>query len=244
MIVRWMAVGFALWIAIALAFRFTGEVAFHAGPWGVSWLFMFMPLVLFAVISLLLMVLRVTPTDRSEAASIMAVPGLLVGVYEINSFGVVFPNLDPALGSEFAILMFASYAAVIAAGRKTMNVRWMAVGFAFWLAIAFAFRFGGDLVFQPGPGGVSWMFLVMPLALLIVTYIVLQAMRVAQTDRSEAASTIAIPGFLIGIYEIDRFGALFPNLDASLGPEFAALTFACVAAVILAGIVSSRLESI
>lgn len=244
MIVRWMAVGFALWIAIALAFRFAGELAFHAGPWGVSWLFLSMPLVLFAIISLLLMILRVTPTDRSEAASIMAVPGLLVGVYEINSFGFVFPNLDPALGAEFAILMFASYAAVIAAGRLTMNVRWMAVGFAFWLAIAFAFRFGGDLVFQPGPGGVTWMFLIMPLALLIVTYIVLQAMRVEQTDRSEAATTIAVPGFLIGIYEIDRFGQLFPNLDASLRPEFAALTFGCVAAVILAGIVSSRLESI
>jgi hypothetical protein len=244
MIVRWMAVGFALWIAIAFAFRFVGEMAFHPGPWGVSWLFMIMPLALFVVTSLLLMALRVTPTDRSEAASIMAVPGLLVGIYEINSFTNVFPNLDASLGGEFAILMFACYAAVIAAGRKIMTVRWMAVGFGFWLAIAFAFRFVGDMVFQPGPGGVSWMFLTMPLAFLIITYVVLQAMRVAQTDRSEAASTIAVPGFLIGIYEIDRFADLFPNLDPSLGGEFAALMFACYAAVIVAGIVSSRLESI
>ena len=29
MIVRWMAVGFAVWIAILLAFRFVGEWALH-----------------------------------------------------------------------------------------------------------------------------------------------------------------------------------------------------------------------
>lgn len=244
MIVRWMAVGFALWVAIAFAFRFVGELAFHSGPWGVSWLFLTMPLALFVIILLLLLAMRVTPTDRSEAASIMAVPGLLVGIYEINSFGAIFPNLDPELGSEFAMLMFACYAAVIAAGRKTMAVRWMAVGFGFWLAVAVAFRFVGDMLFQPGPGGVSWMFMTLPLALLVITYLVLKVMRVAPTDRSEAASTIAVPGFLFGIYEIDRFSELFPNIDASLGAEFAALMFACYAAVIIAGIVSSRLEGI
>jgi len=188
--------------------------------------------------------MRVTPTDRSEAASIMAVPGLLVGIYEINSFSVVFPNLDSSLGGEFAILMFASYAAVIIAGRKTLTARWMAMGFAFWIALAAAFASFGNMVLQPGPGGVSWAFLTLPLALLIVTYAVVKLMRVPQTDRSEAATTMVVPGFLVGLYEIDRFDALFPNLDPSLGGEFAALMFACYAAVIIAGIVSSRLESI
>jgi hypothetical protein len=244
MIVRWMAVGFALWIAIALAFRFVGEWAFHSGPWGVPWLLLILPLTLWAITYLLLLTLRVTPTDRSEAASIMAVPGLLVGIYEINSFGFVFPNLDSSLGGEFAILMFACYAAVIIAGRKILAARWMAVGFAFWIALAAAFGAFGNIVLQPGPGGVSWAFLTLPLALLVVTYLVVKIMRVPQTDRSEAATTIVVPGFLVGLYEIDRFGVLFPNLDASLQPEFAALMFACFAAVIIAGIVSSRLESI
>jgi len=244
MIVRWMAVGFALWIAIALAFRFVGEWAFHSGPWGVPWFLLILPFALWAITYLLLLALRVTPTDRSEAASIMAVPGLLVGIYEINSFGVVFPNLDPSLGGEFAILMFACYAAVIIAGRKTLAVRWMAVGFAFWIALAAAFGAFGGMVLQPGPGGVTWAFLTLPIALLVLTYLVLKIMRVPQTDRSEAATTIAVPGFLVGLYEIDRFGALFPNLDPSLGSEFGALMFACFAAVIIAGIVSSRLESI
>jgi hypothetical protein len=125
-----------------------------------------------------------------------------------------------------------------------MIVRWMAVGFAFWIAIAFAFRFVGEMAFQPGPGGVSWLFMTMPLALLVITYLVLKLMKVAQTDRAEAASIMAVPGLLVGIYEINDFADLFPNLDPSLQPEFAALMFACYAAVIVAGIVSSRLESI
>lgn len=244
MIVRWMAIGFVIWIAIAVAFRFVGEMAFHAGPWGFPWLFLVMPLALWAITYLLLVAMRVTASDRSEAASIMAVPGLLVGIYEINSFANLFPNLDASLASEFAMLMFACYAAVIAAGRKILTVRWMSLGFAMWLVMAAAFRFGGDMLFQPGPGGVSWMFMTLPLALLVITYLVLKVMGVAQSDRSEAASTIVVPGFLVGIYEVDRFQALFPNIDASLGGEFAALMFACYAAVIIAGIVSSRLESI
>lgn len=125
-----------------------------------------------------------------------------------------------------------------------MIVRWMAVGFAFWIAIALAFRFVGEMGFQPGPGGVSWLFMTMPLALLVLTYLVLKIMRVAPTDRSEAASIMAVPGLLVGIYEINSFTNLFPNLDPSLGSEFAALMFASYAAVIVAGIVSSRLESI
>jgi Family of unknown function (DUF5367) len=244
MIVRWMAVGFALWIAILLAFRFVGEWAFREGPWGVPWLVLIMPLALWAITHLLLLAMRVAPDDRSEAASIMAVPGLLVGIYEINSFAFVFPNLDASLASEFAILMFASYAAVILGGRTQLTVRWMALGFAFWIGLAAAFSAFGGFALLPGPGGVSWAFLTLPLALLILTYLVVKLMGVPQNDRSEAATTMAVPGFLVGLYEVDRFAVLFPNLDPSIGNEFAALMFACYAAVILAGIVSSRLESI
>lgn len=125
-----------------------------------------------------------------------------------------------------------------------MIVRWMAVGFAFWIAIALAFRFVGETVFTAGPGGVSWLFMTLPLGLLVITYVFLKILRVAPTDRAEAASIMAVPGLLVGIYEINSFTNLFPNLDPSLGTEFAALMFACYAAVILAGIVTSRLEGI
>jgi len=111
-----MIVGFVLWLAVTLAFRFVGENVFTTGPGGVSWLFMILPLVMFAVTFALLKMFRVNASDRAEAASIFAVPGLLVGIYEINSFEHVFPNLQPELGGSFAALMFACYAAVIIAG--------------------------------------------------------------------------------------------------------------------------------
>lgn len=125
-----------------------------------------------------------------------------------------------------------------------MIVRWMIVGFVLWIGVALAFRFVGDQVFVGGPGGVSWMFMIAPVVMLVLTFLFLKILNVAQTDRAEAASIMAVPGLLIGIYEINSFTNVFPNLDPSLGPQFAALMFACYAAVIIAGIVTSRLEGI
>lgn len=125
-----------------------------------------------------------------------------------------------------------------------MIARWMIVGFVIWIAIAAAFRFFGQDVFQTGRDGVTWLFLVLPLAMFVVTYALVKILRVEQTDRCEAAAIFAVPGLLTGIYMINSFENVFPNLDASLSSEFAALMFACYAAVILAGIVSSRLNSI
>jgi Family of unknown function (DUF5367) len=116
MIARWTIVGFVLWLVVTLAFRFVGQEVFRVGFGGVSWLFMTLPLVMFALTFVLMKLLKVDPSDRAEAASIFAVPGMLVGIYEINSFQYVFPNLDPSLGKEFAALMFACYAGVIISG--------------------------------------------------------------------------------------------------------------------------------
>jgi len=126
-----------------------------------------------------------------------------------------------------------------------MIARWMIVGFVLWIAIAAAFRFVGETVFTTGPqGGLSWLFMTLPVALLVITFLFLKVLKVAHSDRAEAASIMAVPGLLVGIYEINSFSYVFPNLDPTLGPQFAALMFACYAAVILAGIVTSRLESI
>jgi hypothetical protein len=229
-----MIVGIVLWVAVAAVFRFAPEAA-------VSWVFMTLPAAMLVLTHFFLRIFRVAETDRGEAASIMAVPGLLVGVYAINSFNYVFDNSSLTLGPQFATLMFACYAAVIIAGLVSSRV---VVGFLLWIAVAVAFRFYGQLVFHPGQDGVSWSFMILPLVLLVVTYLILKALGVAQTDRAEAASLLAVPGLLVGIYEINSFGYVFPNLDPSLGPQFAALMFACFAAVIIAGIVSSRLEGI
>lgn len=123
MIARWMIVGFVLWGILTLSFRFVGHEVFRAGPGGVSWLFMTAPFVMFALTYALLKVLKVEPSDRAEAAGIFAVPGLLIGIYEINSFANVFPNLDASLGKEFAALMFACYAGVILSGIVSSHLR-------------------------------------------------------------------------------------------------------------------------
>lgn len=125
-----------------------------------------------------------------------------------------------------------------------MIARWMIAGFVIWIAVAVAFRVIGGNVFNVGQDGVSWMFLTLPLILFGITYGLLKVMKVDPTDRGEAAAIIAVPGLLVGIYEINSFTNVFPNLDASLSTEFAALMFACYAAVIIAGIVSSRLKNI
>ena len=55
---------------------------------------------------------------------------------------------------------------------------------------------------------------------------------------------MAVPGLFIGIYQITSYSTVFPNLDAGLSGTFASLMFACYTAVILSGIVASRLQSI
>src|SRR5262245_21381930 len=116
MISRWIIVGFVLWFAMTIGFRFVGQDTLTAGTDSITWLFMILPIVIFVVTFLLLKMFKVDPSDRAEAASIFAVPGLLLGIYEINSFHAVFPNLDPSLAQSFAALMFACYAAVILSG--------------------------------------------------------------------------------------------------------------------------------
>lgn len=116
MIARWTIVGFVIWLGITAAFRFVGESVFQSGFGGVSWLFLTMPIALFAFTYTMLAVLKVDPSDRAEAAAIFALPGLIIGTYVINSFPIVFPNIDPSLGKEYAALMFASYGAVSLSG--------------------------------------------------------------------------------------------------------------------------------
>lgn len=125
-----------------------------------------------------------------------------------------------------------------------MIARWMIVGFVIWIAIAVAFRFFGVEAFAAGGDSVTWLFLTLPLLMLALTFAMMKLLKVSPGDRAEAASIMAVPGLLVGIYEINSFNQLFPGLDAALGAQFAALMFACCAAVIITGVVTSRLENI
>ena len=114
MIARWTIVGFVLWLAVSAAFYF-GRNAISVAPGGVALLFLTVPVLLFILTYVFLKVLKVEANDRAEAACVFALPGLLIGIYMINSFRNIFP--DPRmLPEEFAALMFASYAAINLAG--------------------------------------------------------------------------------------------------------------------------------
>lgn len=123
MIARWLFIGVVLAAILTAAFRFAPDGVFVAHGTGVTWMFLVMPLVAFAVTWIFLLVFRVNPSDRGEAAGIFALPGLLAGIYEINSFNFVFPNLDAGIEPQFASLMFACYAAVIFAGLTASRLR-------------------------------------------------------------------------------------------------------------------------
>jgi hypothetical protein len=122
MIARWLAVGFGLWLIITLAFLFLGNADAVGHPLGASagdvvpWLLMVLPFVIFALTYFLLAILKVDPADRAEATGIMALPGLLIGIYEINSFAKLFPDIGPVYSGAFAGLMYSCYAAAILAG--------------------------------------------------------------------------------------------------------------------------------
>lgn len=111
MILRAMALGFALWLAATLALRFAGAGLFAAEPGPLAFLGA-AGLGAFAAF-VLIKVLRVAPGDEAEAGIGLAAPGMLLDVYAVAEFQTVFPNLDPLAGQGFAALALLAYAALI-----------------------------------------------------------------------------------------------------------------------------------
>jgi hypothetical protein len=114
MIARWMIAGFVLWAIVMAGFNF----ALSSSGASMPWLFLTLPIVMFALTFLLFKVFKVDESDRAEAASIFCVPGMLIGIYLIQApKEQIFTNLTtPKMNVEFASLLFATYAAIILAG--------------------------------------------------------------------------------------------------------------------------------
>jgi len=115
MIARWMIIGFVLWLGVTVSFRVLGNMV-GAEAEVLAWMPIVLPFVVFVITYMLLTILKVERVDRAEVTGIMVIPGLLFGIYEINSFSFVFPDLDPSQSPAFATLMYSSYAAAILAG--------------------------------------------------------------------------------------------------------------------------------
>jgi len=125
-----------------------------------------------------------------------------------------------------------------------MIARWMIVGFVLWLLVTAPFRFLPATAMTPGAQHITLLFLIVPAVLFGMTYLALQTLKVDPSDRGEAAAIFAVPGLLVGIYQVSNFGAVFPNLDAGFAPTFSALLFACYAAIVLSGLLFSRIHQI
>jgi hypothetical protein len=116
MIIRAVILGFVLWLAGTLTFRFAGDVFFHPDPNGQWMLLAAAPFVAVALIWVSTRLLRVRPGDEAEAAMGIALPGMLLGAYATHEFATVFPNLDPTLDGPFGALMLVAHGSMVFAG--------------------------------------------------------------------------------------------------------------------------------
>jgi hypothetical protein len=122
MILRSSLLGFVLWMATTIALRFSGQDVFHPGEARIMVLLFAWPLVMAALTFGALKVLHEAKVDRAEAAIAFAMPGIALDVYALNSFDVVFPNLDAALDGAFGAIKLIGYLAILLVGLATTRL--------------------------------------------------------------------------------------------------------------------------
>jgi hypothetical protein len=99
MIMRAMGLGFVLWLAVAAAFRFGGDMFFLPDQRMLA--FISAPIAGVAATFLLLKLLREARGDEGEAAIGIALPTLMLNAFLTHEFPRAFPNLDPTLDATF-----------------------------------------------------------------------------------------------------------------------------------------------
>src|ERR1700742_3348493 len=104
MILRAMALGFLLWLAIAALFRFEGQYFFLPDERYRLVTFVAAPMIGAIVAFVFLRLLKEGHGDEGEAAIAIAFPNLLLSAFAAHEFATVFPNLDPVLDGVFGSL--------------------------------------------------------------------------------------------------------------------------------------------
>lgn len=110
MIMRAMGLGFLLWLAIAAAFRFAGQMFFLPDESMRLITFLSAPVVGVAAAFVLLKLLKEAHGDEGEAAMGVALPGMFLNGFLTHEFPRAFPNIDPTLDATFGAwsLLFAA----------------------------------------------------------------------------------------------------------------------------------------
>jgi hypothetical protein len=99
MILRAMGLGFLLWLAVAAAFRFAGQMFFLPDERLLA--FLSAPVLGVIATFVLLKLLREARGDEGEAAIGVALPSLFLNGFITHEFTRAFPNIDPTLDATF-----------------------------------------------------------------------------------------------------------------------------------------------
>ena len=123
-------VGFLMWVAFTLLFRFYGQVFFTPDDIRIAILFIVAAPVMWGFMVLYLGVLRVYPENRALAAIGFCLPGMVLDAIVVANFALIFPNLDVSLDAKFGGLMLWCYALLLFGGyssdrrvRKLLKLR-------------------------------------------------------------------------------------------------------------------------
>ncbi len=101
MIIRAMALGFVLWLAVAAAFRFGGQYFFLPDESLRLVTFLSGPVVGLVLSFIFLKLLGEASGDEGEAAIGLALPVLLLNGFLTHEFATAFPNLDETLDATY-----------------------------------------------------------------------------------------------------------------------------------------------
>lgn len=107
---RFLAIGFAVWFAATLTFRFFGQVFFKPdSPGSMALLFLAVAVLIVSGVAALLSEYRADPGGAALASVALVLPGILLDVFSTLFFRAVLPNLDPAGAANFGALMLWGY---------------------------------------------------------------------------------------------------------------------------------------
>ena len=101
MIMRAMGLGFLLWLAVAAAFRFFGQVFFIPDETPRLIAFISAPVIGAAAAFVLLKLLAEAQGDEGEASIGVALPILFLNGFLTHEFPTAFPNIDSTLDATF-----------------------------------------------------------------------------------------------------------------------------------------------
>lgn len=111
---RFLGIGFLIWLIATIAFRLIGQYLLDPTNIALSiGLFLATTLVMFIVSIEIYSWQQVKLTERSKAALLLALPGMLLDVISVLLFPTVFPNIDPSANILFAGLMLWGYSSIL-----------------------------------------------------------------------------------------------------------------------------------